>query len=193
MNKHILTFFLFALSPCFISAQCDLAINEVDAFDSTRVISSAAIHVGNFIPSLYETIDGPKIIEEAEVLFSFAESDRPDNLKSFFLTVAAPEFKYEAIESGQNVLLALSDSTVIGLHNFPDKGTFDKSTNMRVYQHTAVVPVDTYYRLAFLDIVGIRIRYTNKKRTLFLNKEQQEALKQAILCVGAEAGFEVKP
>ena len=193
MNKQFFTFLLFVLSPYFVFTQCDLAINEVDAFDSTKVISSAAIHVGNFIPSLYETVDGPKIIEEAEVLFSFAESDRPDSLKSFFLTVAAPEFKYEAIESGQNVLLALSDSTVIGLHNFPDKGTFDKSTNMRVYQHTAVVPVDTYYRLAFLDIVGIRIRYTNKKRTLFLHKEQQEALRQAILCVGAEAGFEVKP
>ena len=174
MNKQIFTFLLFALCPYFVFTQCDLAINEIDAFDSTKVISSAAIHVGNFIPSLYETVDGPKIIEEAEVLFSFAESDRPDSLKSFFLTVAAPEFKYEAIESGQNVLLALSDSTVIGLHNFPDKGTFDKSTNMRVYQHTAVVPIDTYYRLAFLDIVGIRIRYTNKKRTLFLNKEQQE-------------------
>lgn len=193
MNKQIFTFLLLVLSPCFAFTQCDLVINEVDAFDSTRLISSATIHVGNFIPSLYETVDGPKIIEEAEVLFSFAESDRPDSLKSFFLTVAAPEFKYEAIESGQNVLLALSDSTVIGLHNFPDKGTFDKSTNMRVYQHTAVVPVDTYYRLAFLDIVGIRIRYTNKKRTLYLNKEQQEALRQAILCVGAEAGFEVKP
>jgi len=174
-------------------SQCKLAINEVDPFDSTRLISSTPVHIGNYIPSLYETTEGPKIIEEAEVLFSFAESDRPERLHSFFLTIAAPEYKYQPIEQGQNVLLALSDSSVIALHNFPDKGTFDKSTNMRIYQHSSVVPIDSYYRLSLLDVVGIRIRYENKKRTIYLLPEQQKALKEAIQCVGEEAGFSLKP
>lgn len=174
-------------------AQCELAVNERDPFDSTRLIIAPAVPIGNYIPSLYETMDGPRIIEEAEVLFSFTESDREERLESFFLTLALPEYGYEPIEAGQNVLLALSDSTVIGLHNFPDKGTFHKATNMRIYQHTCVVPVDTYYRLGFLDIVGIRIRYKNKKRTIFLTLEQQAAIKEAIMCVGEEVGYRVRP
>jgi hypothetical protein len=125
------------------------------------------MHIGGFIPSKFETIEGPKIIEEGEVLFSFAESDQGDSIKSFFLTIAAPEYNYEPIENGQNVLLALSDSSVIALHNFPDKGTFDKTINMRLYQHSCVVPVDTYYRLTYLKIKGIRIRYQNKKTHFF--------------------------
>jgi hypothetical protein len=190
MNKF---FFLLFILPFGLSAQCDLAINEIDPFDSTLVVSSNPMHIGGFIPSKFETIEGPKIIEEGEVLFSFAESDQGDSIKSFFLTIAAPEYNYEPIENGQNVLLALSDSSVIALHNFPDKGTFDKTINMRLYQHSCVVPVDTYYRLTYLKIKGIRIRYQNKKRTFFLTEKQQEALLQSIICVGEEVGFGIEP
>ena len=181
------------LMPFALLSQCELEVDEVDPFDSTRLVSSKPLAVGNFIPSLFETVEGPKIIEEAEVMFTYTESDRPDRIEAFFLTIAAPEYRYQPIENGQNVLLALSDSTVIGLHNFPDEGTFDKSTNMRLYQHTGVVPVDAYYRLAFLKVVGIRIRYENKKRTIFLTPEQQDALQQAIQCVGEAVGLKPKP
>jgi hypothetical protein len=193
IRKLIYASCLFLTTIFNIHAQCSLAVNEVDPFDSTRLISSSPIHIGHFIPSLLETVQGPKIIEEAEWMFSFSQSDRPERINAFFMTIAAAEYKYQPIEEGLNVLLALEDSTVVALHNFPDKGTFDKSTNMRIYQHTAVVPVDTYYRLSQLKIIGIRIRYQNKKRSFFLLPEQQEAIQEAIRCVGKTAGFNITP
>ena len=165
-------------------AQCKLAHDSVDAFDSTRLVLGQPVNIGYLIPSLYETVDGPKMIEEGKIIFSYAESE--DSLVSFFLTLALPEYEFLVVDEGETVLLALSDSMILGLNNFPDKGTFDPSTNMLVYQHTCVITINHFYRLLYYDIERIRVRYRTKKRTIELSAAQREAFKNSVRCV-AEA------
>ncbi|MCB0549396.1 MAG: hypothetical protein KDD19_17605 [Phaeodactylibacter sp.] len=187
MRKLLLPLLLLSI-PLLLPAQCKYAIDEVDPFDSTRLVMSQPLSVGNYIPSLFETTKGPKIIDEAKMVFSHSESDQ-DSINSFFLTIVAPEYNYHPIEAGKNVLLAFADSTVIALQNFPDRGTFNSDTNMRMYQHTCIVPLDIFYRMTYSEVVAIRIRYDNKKRTILLSKAQQKALKAAVQCVGEAVGF----
>ena len=187
MRKLLLPLLLLSI-PLLLPAQCKYAIDEVDPFDSTRLVMSQPLSVGNYIPSLFETTKGPKIIDEAKMVFSHSESDQ-DSINSFFLTIVAPEYNYHPIEAGKNVLLAFADSTVIALQNFPDRGTFNSDTNMRMYQHTCIVPLDIFYRMTYSEVVAIRIRYYNKKRTILLSKAQQKALKAAVQCVGEAVGF----
>ena len=178
------------LAPIFLLglhrglAQCELAYDAVDEFDSTRLVLAKPVNIGYLIPSLYETVDGPKMIEEGKMIFSYAESE--DSLVSFFLTLALPEYEFLVADEGETVLLALSDSMIIGLNNFPDKGTFDRATNMRIYQHTCLVSINQFYRLLYFDIERIRVRYRTKKRTIELSAAQREAFKNSVRCV-AEA------
>ncbi|MCO6478912.1 MAG: hypothetical protein J5I94_19915 [Phaeodactylibacter sp.] len=188
MIRELLLPLLLLSFPLLLPAQCQFAVDEVDPFDSTRLVMSQPFSIGNYIPSLFETVNGPKIIDEAKMVFSHSESDQ-DSINSFFLTIVAPEYNYHPIESGKNVLLAFADSTVVGLLNFPDRGTFNAETNMRMYQHTCIVPLDVFYRLTLTEVVAIRIRYDNKKRTIPLSKKQQKALKLAVQCVGEAVGF----
>lgn len=187
MIQKLLLPLLFCF-PVLLSAQCKFSVDEIDPFDSTRLVMSRPMSFGNLIPSKFETAKGPKIIDEAKMVFSHSESDR-DSINSFFLTIVAPEYEYQPIESGKNVLLAFADSTVIALQNFPDNGTFNADTNMRMYQHTCIVPLDVFYRMTFSEVVMIRIRYDSKKRTIPLSKAQQKALKEAVICVGEAVGF----
>lgn len=187
MIQKLLLPLLFCF-PMLLSAQCKFSVDEIDPFDSTRLVMSRPMSFGNLIPSKFETAKGPKIIDEAKMVFSHSESDR-DSINSFFLTIVAPEYEYQPIESGKNVLLAFADSTVIALQNFPDNGTFNADTNMRMYQHTCIVPLDVFYRMTFSEVVMIRIRYDSKKRTIPLSKAQQKALKEAVICVGEAVGF----
>lgn len=188
MKRELLLLLLSLSLPLLLPAQCKYALDEVDPFDSTRLVMSQPMSIGNYIPSLFETADGPKIIDEAKAVFSHSESDQ-DSINSFFLTIVAPEYNYHPIESGRNVLLAFADSTVAALLNFPDRGTFNSETNMRMYQHTCIVPLDVFYRMTYSEVVAIRIRYDNKKRTIPLSKKQQKALKLAVQCVGEAVGF----
>jgi hypothetical protein len=188
---------LFLLSIMMLSlsaeAQCKFSIDEVDEFDSTRLVAYRPIPIGDFIPSRFETVKGARIIDQATLIFSHTESDQ-DSVNSFFLTIVVPEYEYQPIESGQNVMIAFSDSAVVALLNFPDRGIFDVGTNMRLYQHTCVVPVDVFYRLAYADVLKIRIRYANQKKTFTLTKKQQKELKAAVRCVGEAVGFiPIKP
>lgn len=187
MIQKLLLPLLFCF-PMLLSAQCKFSVDEIDPFDSTRLVMSRPMSFGNLIPSKFETAKGPKIIDEAKMVFSHSESDR-DSINSFFLTIVVPEYEYQPIESGKNVLLAFADSTVIALQNFPDNGTFNADTNMRMYQHTCIVPLDVFYRMTFSEVVMIRIRYDSKKRTIPLSKAQQKALKEAVICVGEAVGF----
>jgi len=175
--------------PAVLTAQCPIALDTIDSFDSTRLVMSKPVSIGVLIPSLYETVDGPKIIDEGKAVFSFAEDDQSP-IESFFLTIVAPEYDYLKIESGKNVILAFADSTAAPLLNFPDRGQFSKSTNMRMYQHTCVVPIDVYYRMAYVGVVGIRIRYETKKRTILITDEQREALMKAVRCAGQAVGID---
>lgn len=162
-------------------AQCDLAYDAVDEFDSTRLVLAKPVNIGYMIPSLYEEVEGPKMIEEGKLVFSYAESE--DSLVSFFLTLALPEYEYLEIDEGGTVLLSLTDSMVVTLYNFPDKGAFDKNTNMRLYQHTCLVTVNNFYKLLYFDIEKIRVRYRTKKRTITLSPAQREAFKNNVRCV----------
>jgi hypothetical protein len=186
--RYSISLFLFALLPFALSAQCEFAQDTIDPFDSTRLVMSKPISIGLLIPSLYETVEGPKIIDEAKAAFSFVEDDQSD-INAFFLTIVAAEYDYLSIESGKNVIIAFEDSTAVSLLNFPDRGQFSQATNMRMYQHTCVVPIDLYYRMAYSGIKGIRIRYADKKRTILLSKEQQEQIKEAVRCAGEAIGL----
>jgi hypothetical protein len=174
--------------PATLQAQCEFAADTIDPFDSTRLVISKPIPIGLLIPSLYETVDGPKIIEEAEVAFSFIEGD-VDTINAFFLTIATPEYDFRKIEAGRNVIIAFEDTSAVQLLNYPDRGVFSKETNMRIYQHTCVVPIDVLYRMAAYNVLGIRIRYRGSKRSIMLTKEQQEALRTAVKCASEAVGF----
>lgn len=165
---------------------CPIAFDEVDPFDSIRTIASEKVALGYLIPSKYETVDGPKIIEEAEAILIYSEND---SISGFFFNLVMPEYKLQPIPSGINVKMLLDDDSIIGLYNFPDEGEFDRTINMRVYQHTCAVPLDYFYKLAYHKVAQIRVEYDRQNRTLKLNNKQQEALRTAIQCVGRQIGL----
>ena len=181
-TRRFLLVFSFLFAGIFIaSGQCDYPIDSIDEFDHTRLVAFAPINIGYLIASEVETEDGVLPIEEGKMMFTFSEND---TLDAFFLTVAVPERNYLPIESGFNLLLKLSNEQVVGLYNFPDKGTFDPGTNMRIYQHTGLVPLDVFYNLTHHTITKIRIRYKTYKKTISLTPEQQEAVREAVRCIG---------
>jgi hypothetical protein len=189
-------------------AQCPLEINERDAFDSTLTLLSKSVNIGYLIPSNFQTAEGNKMVEEAKIMFSFTQND---SINAFFLILAVLERDYLPIEEGRNVLIKLEeekkettlgeeeikmDSTdqsdrqsILSLYNFPDRGTFDKKTNMRMYVHSCAVPLDQVFTLAYSGIEKIRIQYRNTRHTITLSKEQRESLKKAVLCIGDTAGL----
>ncbi len=188
MMKRLLVLallFVLGYNPSF--SQCEIVIDSVDEFDSTRVVSAQVVSFGYLIPSNFETVDGALMIEEAKMLFSYTESD---SLNAFIMTIAVPEYKFQTVEKGFNVLLKLSDSTLVeSVYNVPDKGFFDKKINMRVYQHAVIIPFELFFRLTEAKIEKMRIVYPNQKRTFHLSKEQQEAILEAIRCVGEAVGY----
>ncbi len=171
---------------------CQIAVDEIDSFDSTRTIAAKPINIGYQIPSQFLLDNGSnKMIEQGKALFTYTEND---TINCFFLTLATAEYSYFSIEPGYNVLLLLSDQRVVGLLNVPDKGEFNKSINMRIYQHTCVVPLDMFYALSTYKIEQIRIEYKGFKKTLEILPEQQEAIQQAVRCVGEATGlYPIKP
>jgi len=180
-------------APAKKEAPCKIAFDEFDDFDSLRTIGAEAVSFGLFIPSRFETENGPKIIDEGKLLFMYTEND---SINSFFMTLAIPEYDYQPISNDYNVFIKLLDTEteVIPLYNVPDQGTFDKGTNMRIYQHTCVVPLDLFYQLVYNKIDKIRIVYKKQKRTFTLTAEQQQAVQKAVQCVGKAAGlWPVKP
>jgi hypothetical protein len=165
---------------------CEIASREVDPFDSLLTIASKTVSLGMLIPSLYEEADGPKLIEEAKAIVTFTQNDSID---CFFLHIVMPEYTLQPIEQGFNVKAIIDDTTVVSFLNFPDQGQFDRKTLMHTYQHSCVIPLDMYYRLAYQKITKIRIEYTRHRRTFALSEEQQLALRRAFQCVGIAAGL----
>lgn len=161
--------------------QCNLIHNKVDEFDSTHTVAAKAVNVGFIIPSNFETPEGPKMIEEGKLLFSYSEHD---SIRGFFLIVALQEREYLRVDNDYNVLLMLEDNQIIELMNFSDQGVFDSGTNMRLYQHTCIVPLDLFYALTHLKIAKIRIQYRTYKHTVELSEGQQEAFRASVRCVG---------
>ncbi|MEZ4995464.1 MAG: hypothetical protein R2824_33920 [Saprospiraceae bacterium] len=191
MIKHSFWLVLCLFMSANLLAQCEVAFDEIDDFDSLRTVSSHPVSFGYMIPSLFETVSGPKLIEEGKALVMYSQND---SINSFFLTLAIPEYTYRSIKPGNNVLMKLSDGEVISFYDIPDKGVFDEGTNMRIYQHTIVLPIDMYYRLTFSTIEAIRIEYKKVKRTFRLTEEQQMAIREAMQCVGRQVElYPVKP
>lgn len=208
--KRLFFFFLFNLGLYTLHAQCDFAINEIDDFDSTHTVVTKSINIGYLVPSNYQTADGYKMIEEAKAMFTFSQND---TLNAFFLVLGVAEREFLTVEEGFSVILkieSLQDTTdlgeevpkvkpekgsdLIGLYTVPDRGSFDKNTNMRIYTHTCLVPLDQVFTLSYANIEKIRINYKNSRRTITLTKEQQVAIKKAVQCVGETMKlFPIKP
>lgn len=174
-------------------AQCDSLVEIMDPFDSTRTVAAPTVNVGFTIPSNYQTLEGYKMIEEGKIMFAYAEKD---SLSSFFMTLALPERDFQTIQSGkERVFLLLSNGRVISLLNASDRGTFDPQTNMRIYNHTCVIPMDLFFLLSVEPITNIRVRYdSGYQHDLEISPKQQELLTQALVCVGERVGlFPKKP
>lgn len=188
----LLIFLSYFVSPPTLSAQeapinCQIEVDEIDPFDSLRTVASASFPVGNFLINQVETIDGPKLAPEAEAMVMFSQKD---SLSVIFLHLELPEYHYVRTEKGWNVkFLMQSDSSIVGFYTVPDEGTFSKETNMRHYQHTALIPMDTYYRLANDTVALIRVEYENHRRTIAPTPAQQAMLREAFRCVGERVGF----
>lgn len=186
MKRPLLMTFLWLTALVSAYAQCKVAIETIDEFDSTRLVVSHPVNIGNMIPSNHRNADGMLMVEEAKLLFSFTEND---TLGAFFLTIGAAERDYYGTENGYNVYLILADGTLLELMNYPDKGVMDDKTLMRIYTHTCVAPVQFFYLMADTYIDRIRILYKGHKRTIKLTPEQQEAARQSIRCVGEKLHF----
>lgn len=175
-----------------IVIECDIAIDEIDPFDSLRTVASESLPLGNFLVSQKETIDGPELAPEAEAVVMYGQND---SFNVVFLHLELPEYNYVRTENGMNVkLLMQSDSSILGFYTVPDEGTFSTATNMRHYQHTALVPMDSYYKLTSDTVAMIRVEYSNHRRTIALSPKQQVALREAFRCVGERVSlYPVKP
>ena len=186
MKRSGLFLFLSLTAHILVSGQCTFSINEVDEFDSTLIIATPSVNIGYLIASEYLEEDGIKLIEEAKVILSYGELDSYSNL---FLTLVTPERYYSEIEPGTNLLLKLSNDTIVGLINYPDRGPFDREINMRIYNHTAIIPIDVFFALAHYPIEKIRINYSNKKRNINVTPDQATEILRHIRCLGEGAGL----
>ncbi len=195
MKYLFLAFFFSLLCVTTSFAQCEIAYDYLDDFDSTRVVTSQSISIGYLIPSKFETVEGAKMVEEAKMLFGFT---REEKASTFFITLVTQEREVFTIKEGHNVLLKLVTEgveQVVGLYNNPvTRGEFDPQTNLRKYHHTCLVPLDVFYRLANANIEKIRIKYEGFKKTITLLPEQQQAIKDAVRCIGKAAEmYPVRP
>ena len=188
MRQGIMWILIFNVWGNMLLAQCDFPFRAYDDFDSTLTIAMPVINIGYMIPSNFETVDGPKMVEEGKLLLSYTEEERDTGIISLFLTIAVQEYEYYTIEKGEQVLLALSDSTVVGLYDVPDS-QFDRSTNMRRYTHMCPLPIDVFYKMIHYDVLKIRIKYKNYKHDFELLPWQKKSIKDYLICLGTEAGF----
>jgi hypothetical protein len=185
--KHILLLPLLWLAFHFSAAgQCNIAIDVIDEFDSTRLVVAQPVSIGYLVPSNYKTVEGLSLVEEAKILFSFTEND---TMGAFFLTIAAAERDYHSIDDGYNIFIILSDGTLLEIMHYSDRGYIDEKTLMRIYTHTCVTPVEYFYLMAEHYIDKIRINYKDHKHTIVLSPDQKEQTRQAIRCVGEKLKF----
>ncbi len=194
--KYFLPFFLLLLTASpKAAAQCKLiAIDQVDEFDSTRVVASKPFNIGMLTPSgnMAENLEGQQLVEEGKAIFSFGNEH---NIRSFFLTLAVVERKFFMIEADYNVYLKFVDGPVIQLLNVPADGEFDRKVLMWKYVHTCVVPLEYFFMLRDGLVEKIRIEYNDFKETIVLEPKQQQALQAAVKCVEERlnSGPVVKP
>lgn len=166
-----------------IPPPCQVALDTLDEFDSTRMIATLPIDIGYLVPTknLAEDFGGKNLTEEAKVVFSYAES--ADNIRSFFLTMVVVEHQYLNIKNDLNVFFKLENGEIIKVYNVPDRAELNKDIIMWMYQHTCVIPLEVFHILKNEKVEKIRINYEGFKRTIGLDPEQRQALQDAVSCV----------
>ncbi len=190
MIRLIVGFISFLLTVS-LKSQCEFLILEKDEFDITLTVATPPLNIGYLMGTDYLEEDGLKLVEESKLMLSYGEND---SIRSFFLTIAAIESEYQEIDWGTNVLLKLSNDSIIGLYNLPDRGEFDRNINMRIYTHQTIVPLDVYYALIHYEIEKIRIAYKGYKRTITITPNQRKIILKQFRCLGEGAGlYPIKP
>lgn len=193
--KYLLPFLLLLVVSFSADAQCKLiALDQVDEFDSTRVVASKPFNIGVLVPSgnVAEGLKGQETVEEGKAIFSFGNEN---NIRSFFLTLAVVERKFYMIEPEYNVYLKMVDGPVIKLLNVPEDAEFDRKILMWKYVHTCVVPLEYFFMLRDGLVEKIRIEYNDFKETIVLDEKQQQTLQASVKCVEERlnSGPVVKP
>ncbi len=180
--KYILPMFLLLALGFNASAQCKIALDKIDEFDSTRLIATKPFNIGYLVATgnVAEGFDGKESVEEGKAIFSFGNEN---NIRSFFLTLAVLERKFYLIDAEYNVHLKLKDGQILTLLNVPEDGEFDRKIMMWKYVHTCVVPLEYFHALRNGLVEKIRIEYTNYKQTIVLEDKQAQALQDAVKCV----------
>lgn len=193
MSKFILFFFLSLPFSIFAQSEttdslavelpCQIAIDTLDEFDTTRMIATLPINVGYLVPTKNLTIDaeGKQVTDEAKVVFSYAES--ADNIRSFFLTLAVVEHQFLNIKNDFNVVFKLGNGQLVEIYNVPDRAELNREIIMWTYQHTLIIPLEVYHILKNETVEKIRINYEGYKRTITLEEDQQAKLQRAVQCV----------
>lgn len=174
-----------------IVVPCQVALDTLDDFDSTRMIATLPINVGFLVPTknMAEDLGGKNLTEEAKVVFSYAES--ADNIRSFFLSLVVVENQFLKIENGLNVYFKLGNGKIINIYNVPDRAELNRDIIMWTYQHTCVIPLEVFHLLKNEKVEKIRIIYEGHKRTIALEADQQQALQDAISCVDERLRMDV--
>jgi hypothetical protein len=182
--KILISFLLFFNAASAQSiAQCKIAIDEIDDFDTTRVIAAQPVVLGNFTVTgnLTEDLEGVTYTQEAKAIFSYGEST--DKVRSFFFTLGTVDRNYYLIDKGFNVMMKLKDGPIVSLFNVPMEPEFDRNIMMWKYLHTCVVPLEIFHMLKNSPIEKVRVNYNEYKSTIILEPIQQNALLQAVKCV----------
>ena len=175
---------LISLSFFWIKAQaqCEIAIDQTDEFDSTRLVATQPMNLGYLVVSgnVPEDLEGKEYVEEAKAIFSYSNEK---NIRSFFLTLGVVERKFQTVENDFNVYLKFAEGPIMKLFNAPAEGEFDRSILMWKYLHTCVVPMEIFHMMKNDRVEKIRINYKNYKKTIVLEEQQQVALQEAVKCV----------
>ena len=181
--KYRLSFFAILAFSALATAQCKLiALDNVDEFDSTRLIATKPLNIGYLVASgnVAEDLSGQQTVEEGKAIFSFGNEN---NIRSFFLTLAVVERKFYMIEADYNVYLKMVDGQILKLLNVPADGEFDRKILMWKYVHTCVVPLEYFHALRNGLVEKIRIEYNGFKQTLVLEEKQAKLLQDSVRCV----------
>ncbi len=183
MKSVFLTAFCLLATSLMSQLPCKIAFDQIDDFDTTRVIAAQPIVLGNFTltGNMTEDLEGLTYTEEAKAIVSYADSE--DKVRSFFLTLGTVERQFVSIDKGFNVLLKFSDGPIMELFNVPMEPEFDREILMWKFMHTCVVPLEVFHMMKNSLVEKIRINYDNYKSTIILEPKQQLAIQQAVKCI----------
>ncbi|MFQ5447088.1 MAG: hypothetical protein ACE5FF_09140 [Saprospiraceae bacterium] len=182
MKRYLLISFFLSLVCGESQAQCKIALDTIDEFDTTRLIAAEPVVLGYLVPTgaLAEDLEGNTYAEEAKVIFSYADEN---NIRSFFLTLGVVEHKFHMIDKGYNVMIKYVDGPIQQLYSVSGDPEFDRDIVMWKFMHTCVIPLEVFHMMKNTRVEKIRIIYDGYKSTIVLSEKQQIALQDAVKCV----------